>query len=104
MAVREQIFSPEVQNRLVEESNKHFEKVLRLGIANVFPNGLMAGQEPETDTFVRLRALMGNHDRNLAMILDPNTLPGDAARYQAELFEEEQLKRLKREVFGDGTS
>lgn len=97
MVVREPIMAPERQNRITEMTVKHFEDSLRLIIQNLFPNGFMAGQEKELDTVKRLRTLMGTHDRNLTVILDPQSFPGDKQRSQAELFEEEELKR---EVFG----
>ncbi len=109
---REPILGPESLNRMLEQLTTELLPMVRVMFRNVWPKGLMVGQEKEHDPQVRLRTLMGTHDRNITMIraMDPAfaaqmgtppTFPGDAKRAQDELFEEQTLKQ---ERFGNGAS
>ncbi len=108
---REPILGPDSLNGMLEQLTSELLPMVRVMFRNVYPKGLMVGQEREKDAGVRLRTLMGTHDRNITMIgaMDPTfaaqlgvppTFPGDAKRAQDELFEEETLKR---EVFGNAS-
>ena len=90
--VRDPVLDPVFQNELVEAAVKHYEDAVRLLMQNLWPNGYMVGESPIANKVERLITLMQVHDRNLAVVNDPAQLPGNQARANQELLEEEELK------------
>lgn len=103
MAIRDPVLDPDRWNRISQMAIKHHEDSVRLLMQNLFPNGYMAGDEDPAavDKMERLAGLMAEHDHYLDVILDPKALPGDQARANQGLIEEESLKR---ELFYERTS
>lgn len=93
------VLDPDFQNELTQMAVQHYRESLRLLLTNLYPRGYTTGQvDPaKEDKMERLQSLMQDHERNVAVVMDPTALPGDAARANQGLVEEEKLRE---EVFG----
>ncbi len=71
---------------------QEFEEVVRTGLRNLYQKrGHMAGDDPNPDWRDELVALISVHDRNVAVLMNPDAQPGDQARANQELLRERKL-------------
>jgi len=94
VAVVDPILDADRQNHINDMIVQHFKDSLRLILSNVYQkDGRMAGQVPVSNKLDRLVMLLRAHDFNLGVVNNPQSVPGDVRRANADLVEEERLKR-----------